>query len=327
MRLLAFAIPILCAAQTPFDILTREIPSGTIAGAAALSPSRLTSWGSALHAWNPATLKPEELAPGPFGEGGCIVDLDRDGAPEIILVQGAGLGRLVRFSHPYRSAETIDTGIEMHDCLEATLFGRRGLLIIQRGMQVRFYQRTRAGAWTARDIYSIYTPSYQGGLALADIDRDGFPDIFCGNYWIRSPRRFDLPWRLFAINTWFEFPDSATFRLLALDADRLVVAQAHTAPARFALFRRPSDPVQQWPFEPIEASPPLAYVHALALWRGRILAGERNSASSRLLSIDPASRKPELIGRGRPIVAIVPLSAGTFFTAGPSYVARYSSRR
>ena len=103
--------------------------------------------------------------------------------------------------------------------IPATVLGRRGVLLVHRRSQVRFYEipADRSAPWPATEIYSFYTPSNQGGMLLADIDRDGTTDLLCGNYWIKSPDRFELPWRLFAIEPWSEEPDSAMLRLALAD--------------------------------------------------------------------------------------------------------------
>ncbi len=58
--------------------------------------------------------------------------------------------------------------------------------------------------WRETELYTIYTPSTEGGLVISDIDGDGLPDLLCGNYWMKSPTAFELPWREFAIDTWNE---------------------------------------------------------------------------------------------------------------------------
>ena len=87
----------------------------------------------------------------------------------------------------FKEPVVIDDEFDTHDCMEATLFGRKGVLVIQRYMQVRFYERADKSPGRIREIYSIYTPSQQTGLSLRDIDGDGRVDIVCGNYWIQSP--------------------------------------------------------------------------------------------------------------------------------------------
>ena len=87
---------------------------------------------------------------------------------------------------------------------------------------------------------------------MADIDGDGLPDILCGNDWIRSPKTFDLHWRLFAINTWNELENSAMLRLAYRDGI-LVAGQREMTPARLAWFEKPAaDPTPQWPQHAIE---------------------------------------------------------------------------
>ena len=49
------------------------------------------------------SLKPQLLAPGDFGEGGCLVDLDGDGPQEFVSVEGTGSGRLRGADRPIGS--------------------------------------------------------------------------------------------------------------------------------------------------------------------------------------------------------------------------------
>ena len=252
-----------------------------ISGAALLSPHALITWGERLEKWLLPGLTRQMLADGPFGEGGCLMDVDGDGLTDVILVEGRGLGKLVWRRAPKWESHLIDSEVEMHDCRAATLFGRRGLLMIQRHMQLRFYEFPGAPdePWPSTEIYSIYTASRQGGLEMADVNGDGLPDLFCGNYWVQSPASFDLPWRIFAINLLHLEPAAATFRML-MDGPDLVAAQGEMESGRVTRFRKPADPKQLWTEIPMAE---LHYPHALARVGGQIWVGENNGSGSRLV--------------------------------------------
>lgn len=225
--------------------------------------------------------KVERLAAeGDFAAAGCLVSRG------LVLSEGDKL-----VLHSGRRLETrtvIDQGGEMADCLEADLLGHPGILVTWRGLQVRHYRPPEQpeARWPYREIYSFYTASYQAGLMLRDVDGDGRPDIFCGNYWIRSPEQYDLPWRLFAINTYNEEPLSARMKLALVTRPGvgfplLAVAQGSLAAGRIAVFEKPADATQLWKERRLSAmnrpnGPAAAsgdFVAGGALWR-QTAAGE-----------------------------------------------------
>lgn len=283
----------------------------------------LYTWGSSLRIWSlPDLVAHREGASGPFNEGGCLFDVNGDGREDLIMQEGYGIGRLVWLEAPRWNRHEIDSEVEMHDCLAAALHGRRGVLITQRHMQVRFYEPA-GPRWRMREIYSFYTASSQTGLAMADIDGDGLRDIVCGNYWIRSPRRFDLPWRLFAINTRSETPESAMMRF-AVFAHGLAASQGHRPDGRLLWFERPKDPRQLWRETSLGANVRLVNPHGLARAGGRILAGENNGAASRLIEFDLRGNH-QVLAEGHPVIAILP-AAGGLLLVGPGG-AGYAPRR
>ena len=281
-----------------------QAPGEKIRGAALASsqPFRLYTWGNRLLSWEVPHGKVTVLREGEieYGEGGCLCDVNGDRAPDLVVLERAPrageLGRMVWLEAPHWSRHVIDSGAEFRDCLAATLHGRRGVLVIHRYLQIRFYEvpPDPTQRWPYREIYSLYTPSNQGGLLVADIDGDGLADIVAGNYWIRSPKRFELSWRLFAINLWTETPESAMNRLAFASLSgsgfpELIAAQSDMPEARLAWFSRPDDATQLWPQHRLEGALRLRHPRALAAGDldgdglADIAAGELNGRDSRLI--------------------------------------------
>jgi hypothetical protein len=147
--------------------------------ASALSGRNLVTWGDRLRWWNPpGAAGAASIANGPFAEGGAILDVNGDGRPDIVLNEGAPGRALVWREAPRWTRHVIDTGVDTADALAAELFGRRGILVVHRHAQVRFYEipHRASNRWPMREIYSFYTPSDQGGLLRADVDGDGRQD-------------------------------------------------------------------------------------------------------------------------------------------------------
>lgn len=310
---------------------------------AALEGRRLAAWGDRLLAWDLPDVEPEVLdgSRAAYGEGGCLIDVDGDRRLDLVLQEGGPLGTLVWLRASDWRRHVIDTGIQAHDIVPATLHGRRGVLLVQRGLQVRFYEvpAEPAARWPAREIYSFYTPSQQAGLRLADVNGDGLTDIFCGNYWIRGPARFELPWRLFAINTWSEELLSATVRLALADVSMdgvpdLVASQGELPEARLAWFEKPADPTQLWTERRFAEGLRLTRPHALAAadldgdGRPDLVVGENNGARSRLVWLRNAGGgrfEANVIAAGTPVhTAFIADVNGDgrqdVVTAGPSAV-------
>ncbi|MBM3775177.1 MAG: VCBS repeat-containing protein [Acidobacteria bacterium] len=218
-----------------------------IAGAA-VSENLLLTWGDRLLEWTLPAGRPEVLrGAGPeLGPGGAVTDVDGDGYADLVLNEQEPPA-LVWFRAGAWTRGVIDTGVRAPDLIPAVLHGRRGVVLVHQEKQVRFYETPAdpARRWPARDLYSFYSHSGQGGLLLEDVNGDGLADILCGNYWIESPASFDLAWRLHAIHLWNQTTQSALLEL-HWTGSRLLAAQRALTPGRLAWFEKPRNPRAPW---------------------------------------------------------------------------------
>jgi len=284
-------------------VQSRTVPH-EVRGAAMAGANEFWTWGERLERWTLPGLRRRTLARFSTREGGCVYDFDGDGRLDLIAPTDAGLAW---FRAPRWERTVLDADAETSDCVGAEMDGRRGVLTIHLGAQVRFYERTGY-----REIYSFYTASYQAGLVRHDVDGDGRLDIFGGNYWVQSPAEFDLPWRLFAINTWSEQARSASARL-AVGGAGLLWAESRMAVARVAWFRRPADPRVLW--TPVMADRAFAYPQAVAVVGETAYSGENNGGQSRFMRMTPDGRTA-LVSRGTPLHTLLAWREGLVAVGG-----------
>lgn len=226
--------------------------SGAVQGFA-VNADLLFTWGDGIQRRTLPGLQSTEISKGKFAQGGTLFDVDRDGRPDLVVVQIEPKPALIWLHAPDWKAREIDRRVDALDVIGTTLLGHRGVLLIHKQTQVRFYEVPLSveGRWNETEIYSIYTPSREGGLRMAEVNGDSLPDILCGNYWMQSPREFGMPWREFAIDLWNEERNSALLRvawadLLGAGKSQRIAAQRAMLRARLSWFEVPSDARLLW---------------------------------------------------------------------------------
>lgn len=284
-------------------------------GAVETKTHSTAAWG------NGVTVNGNRVAEGFFSRGGCFADWNGDGRADLILNEiapgepGGAIGKIVALLAPAWTREEIDTGSSFRDCLGTRLYGRRGVLLTHRQMQLRFYERAPDRRPRYTEIYSIYTSSAQSGLMQADLDGDGLPDLLHGNYWLKAPATFDLHWRLFALHTWFDTPRSAMVRIATAQVNGkpvVVEAESEASPARFAWFEPPDDPRRLWIQHDIPVAGGLHKPQVLVpAGNGAVVVGEDNGPGSRLLRVTLATGAVEELGESPGYLASGPGGTAT----------------
>jgi len=237
-----------------FSLAVPTCGAETILGAAMARDSIWTWSANQVLSWPLGGGTPRLLARGQFGPSGCIADVDANGRDDLVVQERPGPSRLVWLKMPGgRQGGVIETETDFADCLAMEMYGKRGVVFAHFHSQVRFYEFP---SFRYQELYSIYTASQQGGLLLSDVDSDGHPDLFIGNYWMRNPGAFHLSWRLFAINDYYRTPQAALARIALLTrpgkaAPDLVWAESRGAPAKVVLLERPADIRQLWIAHPL----------------------------------------------------------------------------
>ncbi len=211
----------------------------------------------------------------------------------------------------------IDTNAAAVDMAEIEIFGRRGLMVIHHGMQLRFYEKPAdlQERWQYSEIYSFYTASEQGGLIQRDVDGDGKPDLICGNYWVQSPDQFELHWQLFAINLFHDHPVAASARL-AWRKGKLLWLESKRPNARAVWFTPHSNPKEQWIPEPLGLA--LHFPRALLVKDDLVWIGENNGKQSRLIEW-PGGK---VIHSGVPLHTLIATKEGVI-GIGPESILRF----
>lgn len=117
-----------------------------------------------------------------------VADIDGDDANDIVLVSDEGIvwlrngswSRHLIGEGKFHDVEVADLD---HDGKAEVVVRNQSLFGYKNGNFIRIFQQGSGGQWTYQDL----SVPHGEGLAMADLDKDGFKDIVASDVWLRNP--------------------------------------------------------------------------------------------------------------------------------------------
>jgi hypothetical protein len=238
---------------------------------------RVVAWGDRVLEW-PLRGSPklkEVVPPQPgkgYSNGGCAVDLDGDGAQELVVARGSGRwahdphlvwfkempGRQTWVEHSVARIGT-ETDDGPHDILPFSFrnsTGRaiKGVAVLVSRKKLVWYEipEDPTRPWKQHEIGAFPIPQ-QSGMAIGDVAGNGRPDVACGMFWAECPADpAREPWVIRRFGDWENqgWGGMAKLALGDMDGDgklEIVASEAEIPDAKLGVFKRdPTHPDKPW---------------------------------------------------------------------------------
>lgn len=196
-------------------------------------------------------------------------DLDGDGRQDLVITTDDGLFWL---KNPKWTPQQVSER-KFHDIEIVDIDGDGRLDIVARnqslfdyedGDEILLFRQTAAGDWAARTL----SVPHGEGLAVADINQDGLPDIVLGEVWLENPGSVEAAWPTHRYSGDWTWPD-VVVQVADVDGDGrpdIVLTPSEPVGERYRLswFRSPADPTGRWQEHVIDADVE-TILHALAV--------------------------------------------------------------
>ena len=164
--------------------------------------------------WTKYPINNAEIAGLDYVPDCTLADIDMDGDLDLVLPNSNNSGNkeLYWFENPRPGGDPTVTAFTKHTVWSASSehikdvavadFDRDGKLdiVIRQESTVRIFFQNASPPWTQKSV----TISGHEGMAVGDLNNDGWPDVVCNGYWLRNPHDRTSGWASLTIDAkWY----------------------------------------------------------------------------------------------------------------------------